>query len=128
MKSYSLNKWIHLLVLTSIAMGCATSQAFKEKEMLTQSKIHTAAQAGAKQVPSAYFYLKLAKEELEKAKNLSAQHKEQANFYLLRAEADADLAVALAQEEKEKTEAAEFKARVHQLKQDNQIPAGGVHQ
>jgi len=110
-----------ILGISLLFIACATNKEFRDKEASSSSKIRAAAESGANEVPSAAFYLRLAKEEIEQAKNTN--NKKEAASLLERAEIDAELAAALAEEDSEKKEAAEEKARVHQLKLDNEIPA-----
>jgi len=109
-------------VLLSLAIaGCASSPAVN-KEAST-SAIRAAEEVGASKVPSASFYLQLAKEESEKGRVLAASgDKERAESMLTRAQADAELAVALSRGDADKTEAAQSIERVRQLREDNKLP------
>ena len=89
-----------LMFCAIAAAGCA------KKELTTEST--TAAQraaeaAGAEQVPQAALALQLSQENLERAKGLYEDGKEdEAKSMLMRAEADAELAAVLAKAEDEK--------------------------
>jgi hypothetical protein len=71
-------------------------------------------------VPQAALHLQLAKEELARAKALSAEgdHEEAASM-LSRSEVDAEMAVVLSREDAERSEAEAAVERVRQLKADN---------
>ena len=105
------------VVATVITAGCASAPLRTEA---STSGIRAAEEVGAAKVPQASLHLQLAKEQLERAKDLSAKdQKEQAASMLLRAEADAELAVALSHENAEMVEAKAAMERVRQLRQDN---------
>jgi hypothetical protein len=105
-------------VLTAvIGAGCARSPLRTEA---STSGIRAAEEAGAANVPQASLHLQLAKEELARAKELSAKgEKEKGASMLLRAEADAELAVTLSRGDAERMEARAAVERVRQLRQDN---------
>ena len=105
------------VLATLITTGCSNVPLRTEA---SASGIRAAEQVGAADVPQASLHLQLAKEELERAKELSAKgEKEQAASMLLRSEADAELAVALSREDAEKSEARAAIERVRKLRQDN---------
>jgi hypothetical protein len=102
---------------TAIAAGCASTPLKTEK---STSGIRAAEEVGAADVPQASLHLLLAKEELEKAKVLSAKGEpEKAESMLARSEADAELAVALSREDTEKSEAWAAVKQVRELRQEN---------
>jgi hypothetical protein len=106
------------VMATAFIVGCA-SAPLRTTEATT-SGIRAAEEAGAAKVPQASLHLQLAREELERAKELNAKgDKEEAASMLLRAEADAELAVTLSHEDKEKAEARAAIERVRQLRQEN---------
>lgn len=108
-------------LLAVVMAGCGSGPAVN-KEAST-SAIRAAEEVGASKVPSASYYLQLAKEELENARVLAASgDKEQAESMLLRAQADAELAVALSRGDADKKEATQAIERVRQLRQDNKLP------
>jgi hypothetical protein len=109
-------------VLFAVAIaGCGGSQTVNNEG--STSAIRAAEEVGASKVPSASYYLQLAKEELEKARVLATSgDKEQAESMLLRAQADAELAVALSRGDADKTEAAQAIERVRHLREDNKLP------
>ena len=114
---------VSILLAAAIA-GCAASgPTFKESSEPSKSSIRAAEEVGAAKVPSASFYLQLAKEKLENARALAAEgKKEEAASMLKRAEADAELAITLSHEQAERTEAAKAVERARQLRIDNQLP------
>ena len=114
---------VSILSAAAIA-GCAASgPTFKESSEPSKSSIRAAEEVGAAKVPSASFYLQLAKEKLENARALAAEgKKEEAASMLKRAEADAELAITLSHEQAERTEAAKAVERARQLRIDNQLP------
>lgn len=108
-------------LLTATMAGCASGPEFSKSTERSTSAIRGAEEVGASNVPNAALHLQLAKEGLDRAKELDAKgKKEEAVSMLSRAEADAELAVALSHEQKEKTEAAQAVERVRKLREDNQ--------
>ncbi|MDI6797844.1 MAG: DUF4398 domain-containing protein [Desulfatibacillaceae bacterium] len=104
-------------VITAVAAGCASTPIRTEA---STSGISAAEALGSADVPKASLHVQLAKEELEKARVLAANGKnEQAQSMLLRAEADAELAIALSHEDAEKADARAAVEKVRQLRQDN---------
>lgn len=100
-----------------IAAGCATAPLRTES---SSAAIRAAEEVGANDVPTAALHLQLARESLDKAKNLQKDgDKNQATSMLTRAEADAELAVVLSREDGEKAQAKEAIERVRQLRLDN---------
>jgi regulator of protease activity HflC (stomatin/prohibitin superfamily) len=109
--------------LAAAIAGCASGPSFNQSSEASKSAIRAAEEVGSSKLPSATFYLQLAKEELERAKVLAAEgEKEQAASMLTRAEADAELAITLSHEQAEKSEAAKAIERVRQLRDENQLP------
>jgi hypothetical protein len=108
-------------LLATTMVGCASGPEFTKSTEKSTSAIRGAEEVGASKVPNAALHLQLAKEELDRAKELDTKgRKEEAVSMLLRAEADAELAVALSHEQTEKTEAAQAMERVRKLREDNQ--------
>jgi len=107
----------------SVAVGlvaCASTPAPHEREAASEASIRAANEVGAAQVPQAALHLKLAQEQLEKAK---AQMKDGDNndaaYTLLRAQADAELALSLARENKTRTDAQQVIDRARALRGGN---------
>jgi hypothetical protein len=83
----------------------------------TQAAIRAAGEVGASEDPKAALHLKLAQEQLDKAKKLMEDDEnEQATQLLIRAEADAELARALAKEQSTRNEADESLKALEKLK------------
>lgn len=101
----------------AFVVGCASAPLRSEA---STSRIRAAEELGANKLPTASLHLQLAKEELQRARELSKHdEKEKAASMLTRAEADAALAVMLAREGTEKSESQQAADRVRQLKQSN---------
>jgi len=108
------------VVIAALAAGCARAPLHSEA---STSGIRAAEEVGATKVPRAALHLQLAKEELDKARGLSASgEKDEASSMLLRSEADAELAVALSREASEESEAQAALERVRQLRQTGSTP------
>jgi hypothetical protein len=109
---------ILVMVVIAITAGCASAPL---KTDASTSGIRAAEEVGAADVPKASLHLQLAREELNRAKELAAKdEKAMADSMLLRAEADAELAVLLSREDAEKTEAEAAVERVYKFRQNNQ--------
>lgn len=107
-----------MLLLVAAAAGCAGRPALRTES--STSAIRAAEAVGANEVPRASLHLQLAKEELDRAQNLSEKgKKDEAASQLLRAEADAELAVVLSKEKAGQLEATQAMERVRQLQNDN---------
>lgn len=84
----------------------------------SQAAIRAADEVGAETDPQATLHLKLAREQLDKAKQLmAAEDNETALRLLERAEADAELALAIARARSTQAEAQEALKQVEKLKQ-----------
>jgi hypothetical protein len=80
-------------------MGCASAPAPTEQLASAEASMRAARELGAQQVPKAELHLRLAQEQVEKAKKLAADgDNERAGMVLSRAHADAELALALTRE------------------------------
>jgi hypothetical protein len=109
-----------ILLLAMAVAGCGSSPPPLQTESST-SAIRAAQEAGANDVPQASLHLQLAKEELVRAEEFSAQGRTaQASSQLLRAEADAELAILLSHEQTDKLAAIAAMERVRQLQRSNQ--------
>ncbi|WP_437820822.1 DUF4398 domain-containing protein [Sorangium sp. So ce1078] len=86
-----------LTLLGASAAGCAAPTApFNERVVASQVMIRTAEEVGAEEIPPADLHLRLAREQVERARRLSAEGApDRAQRMLLRAQADAELALAL---------------------------------
>ena len=89
------------LVIGATVFGLACGGAAVPTEKLTaaEASIRAAEEVGGGSVPQAELHLKLAQEQVETARKLSADgENERAASLLMRAKADADLALALARD------------------------------
>ena len=117
------NTMVSIALIVGGIGGCKSDSSFKQKAEPSSSAIQSAESAGATMNPGAAFFLRLAREEMDQAKEFFAQGKQQQGSSLLqRAEADAELATALSDRDAEKIDAANDMARLRQLRQDNQLP------
>jgi hypothetical protein len=99
---------------TLFGLGCGGAAVPTEKLTAAEASMRAAQEVGANSVPQAELHLKLAEEQVQLARKLSADgDNERAGAVLLRAKADADLALALARDaQAEKTlEAADAKLK-----------------
>ena len=95
------------VVWISVGVGaCASAPPPHERVATSEAAIRGAREVGSEQIPQAALHLKLAEENVQKAKALMKDGDNQvAAFVLLRAQADAELALALARENKTKSDA-----------------------
>ena len=108
------------VLIAAVVAGCGIGMAVNNEA--STSAIRAAEDAGASNIPGASFYLQLAKEEMENARELAGYgHREEAQSMLSRAQADGELAGALSRGDADKKEAALAIERVRQLRQDNQL-------
>jgi len=85
-----------VLLLVAGMGGCATAVSPQNLES-TAASIRAAEEVGATKVPEAALRLQLAKEQLQRAKMMTAkQQQPAANRLVMRSSADAELALALA--------------------------------
>jgi multidrug efflux pump subunit AcrA (membrane-fusion protein) len=99
---------------TLFGLGCGGAAVPTERLTAAEASMRAAQEVGANAVPQAELHLKLAEEQVQLARKLSADgDNERAGAVLLRAKADADLALALAKDaQAEKTlEAADAKLK-----------------
>jgi hypothetical protein len=93
-----MNKLITALIATSgLALGCGASQPPPTQQLAdVQSATRAAEELGATREPQAQLHLKLAEEQMAKAKlAMDKEDNPRAESILARAKADAELAVAL---------------------------------
>lgn len=94
---------VALAIAGVMAPGCASHPAPNAKAASSEAAIRAAEETGSRDVPQAALHLKLAQEQLQRAKELIRDNDNQrAEYVLARAEADAELAIALARAEKSK--------------------------
>jgi hypothetical protein len=107
---------VSLFVLAAMYMGCGSYPAPQQKMVSAEASIRGAQEVGAARVPQAQLHLKLAQEQVDKAKALMADgDNKRAEMLLLRAQADAELALALAKEDAAKTDAQQSMDQVKAL-------------
>lgn len=107
-------------------VACASAPPPHEREASSEASIRAANEVGAAQVPQAALHLKLAQEQLDKAKaQMNNGDNQDAAYTLLRAQADAELALALARENKTRTDAQQVIDKVHGLKGERTSVGGG---
>jgi hypothetical protein len=102
-----MTKYFATLSLALAATACGGSYPPPTQRMAdAQSAERSAQELGAAENPQAELHLKLAQEQLAKAKAvLKTEDNRRADFMLIRAKADAELAIAIARAEKSKLEA-----------------------
>jgi hypothetical protein len=100
----------------AVSFGCASAPVPAEHMAASESSLRAAEENGAQDVPTAAFYLQLAREQMDTAqKLLNDGHNQRAKWVLMRAESDAELSVALAKENNTKLAAQQAVDQVHKL-------------
>lgn len=108
-----------MLALCVLAMGCGGAAPPTERMTSAEAAVRGAMEVGAAQVPRASLHLRLAQEQVDKAKQYMQDGlNAQADLALRRALADAELAIAIARETKTVDEAKAAKADLQKLKTD----------
>lgn len=111
-----------------LLIACGSFPPPTERMNTTQAAIRGATEVGAEQIPRAALHLKLAQEQVDKARQLiEDEDNEPADQALRRAQADAELAIAIAREthavkKADEAEAELQKARAEAMK--GTAPAG----
>jgi hypothetical protein len=109
------------LAVFTVLARCASAPVQTELLAPTEGPLRAAEELGATKVPEAALELKLAKDEMDQAKQfLKDGNKQRADMMLLRAQADAELAVALAKKAPLEAEARSAAEQVKSLQQSNQ--------
>jgi hypothetical protein len=99
------------------AMACGGAAVPQESLTAAQASVKGAEVGGAGEDPKAQLHLKLAHEQIEKAKKLIAEDdNEEAARVIERAQVDADLALALAQQAKALRDAKDADEQLGKLK------------
>ena len=102
-------KTTFLAGIALLALGCASHPAPTEQVASSLAAVRGAEEAGARNVPEAALHMKLAEEQLEKAKELMKdEDNAEAEQLAVRAFQDAELALALAREQQAKRHMEEF--------------------
>lgn len=92
--------------LSAALVACGGYPLPTERMVASEAALRSAQEVGAQNVPQAALHLRLAEEQIQKAKSLiNDGDNERADYVLLRAKADAELALALAKEANAKADA-----------------------
>lgn len=92
-----------------LAVGCASHPAPTDQVASSIAAVRGAEEAGARDVPEAALHMKLAEEQIERAKKLMKDEDNlEAEELAVRANQDAELALALARENQSKQRLQEF--------------------
>lgn len=106
-----------------VLAGCASTPVPADKYARARAAIQGAEVLNAERVPDAAVRLRIAREELERAKGLLKDgENERAALELLRAEADAKASMSLARETWAKQDAAATIERVNEMKAQMEVP------
>lgn len=112
-------RWTWLAAVGSLLLiHCGGAPPPTDQLASSQAAIRAADEVGAKEDPKAALHLKLAQEQLTKAKTLMEDDEnEAANMLLLRAEVDAELARSLAKKARSVQAAEEAAEDIEKLKE-----------
>jgi hypothetical protein len=106
-----------LMACGALLAACGGAAVPQDALTAAEASVKGAEVGGAAENPKAALHLKLAKEQIEKAKKAIAEDEnEEAKQWIDRAQADADLALALAKEAKARADAAEANDQLAKLK------------
>jgi hypothetical protein len=113
-----LRDWIAFSLAAAMLAACGGSFPPPDDRLRsTEASVRSAQDLGAANTPQAALHVKLAQEQLDKAKQLMKDGENQrADSILLRATADAELAALLAKETSVKSEAAQVGEQVRTLR------------
>ncbi len=108
---------LSMLVFAGMLVACGSSfPEPKEAQIQTEAAVRGAQEVGADRDPQATLHLKYARDEIEEAKKLIADDKnERASFVLMRARADAELSLMLARAHNEKIDAQKAQDEVTEM-------------
>jgi hypothetical protein len=100
-----------------LVFGCASTPMPADRLASAEAGIRGAQEVGADSVPQASLHLKMARDQVAQAKNLSESgDNERATLVLARAETDAELALALARENVARGEANAVLTQIQSLR------------
>jgi hypothetical protein len=103
-------------ILLLAAAACGGYPPPQDKLMASVAAARSAREVGAESAPQAALHLKLADEEIAKAKALMKNGDNQrAEYTLIRAKADAELALSLAKEASAKAEAQQAEEQIKSI-------------
>ena len=106
-----------LVIACAAFVGCGSAPVPADKLAKTAASVKSAEELGADKDPNAALHLRLAREEVESAKNLiKDSDNERAGFVLDRASADADAAREIARAKASKVEVDKYKEQVAEQK------------
>lgn len=104
-------------LLSAVFLGCGGMPPPHDQLGASQASIRAAEEVGGTRDPQAELHLKLAREQLQKAKALMEEDENEAAMRLLqRAEADAELSLALAKKRTAQTAAEDALQQIERLK------------
>ena len=100
-----------------LCLACASVSPPTARLSDAEAAIRGASEVEANSVPRAALHVRLAQEQVDKAKRfMQDEQHDRADLALRRAEADAELAIALAREHEMKTKATAARAKVEKLR------------
>ena len=106
-----------VLLFAVSGLGCAGTPPPTERLTTAEAAIRGAMEVDANSLPRGALHLKLAQEQVDKAKRyLEDDMNQRADLALRRAQADAELAIALAREHEMKEKARSARTRLERLK------------
>lgn len=106
-----------MLVASAAGFGCGGAPPPTERLTTAEAAIRGAMEVDANSLPRGALHLKLAQEQVDKAKRyIEDDMNQRADLALRRAQADAELAIALAREHEMKEKARAARARLERLK------------
>lgn len=111
--------WIYAVTAALIALtsGCSGAAAPTERLTTAEAALRAASEVGAGEVPRASLHMKLAQEQVDEAKQLMTDgRQEQADLALRRAQSDAELAIVVSKEHRTLAEAKATHAKFQRLK------------
>jgi hypothetical protein len=112
-----MRQFLGFVVCAALAVGCSSYPAPTERVSSAEAAIRGAQEVGAGGVPAAALSVKLAQEEVQKAKQLMQDgDNKRAELILMRAQADAELALAQAREQQAKVEADKALDQIKQMR------------
>lgn len=114
---------------TTCVMACASYPAPTQRMADAIATSRGAKEVGAESNPKAQLHLRLAEEQIQRAKKLMDEgENKRADFVLVRAKADADLALAEARDAVAEKSANEVKARVEAARKEGGLDSKGGEQ
>lgn len=113
------------LVATGLLGACASYPVPAQRMAAAEAATRSAEETGANDIPQAQLHVRLAREELARARALMTDgDNKRADFVLIRAKSDAELALGEAREQKATAEAAQLSQQVAALQ--SQVASGAT--